>query len=152
MNKKESSPIVLKSEMFEEKTFQQNGIEIKMTINKDGSVDLDKMMIVNYTDSNGEPAIIEIFPDVIEGKQFGTVKAQFDLVQATINFDEAVANVYLVKIKEFFKTHELISVSGISLESGFSSRYLSLIISGEKRLTKNVYSKVIPTLKKYGFK
>ena len=58
------------------------------------------------------------------------------------------------EIKGFFKERPLISVSGISKESGFSGRLLSLILDENKphQLTDNVKEKLLPVMEKYGYK
>jgi hypothetical protein len=145
-----ATPVVVKSNIIEEKTFEKEGIEITMIVHADDRPNMSKMMRVTYKDANGEPVSYNCYPDVLEGKKYGTVNAQFEYVKATIRFDEAIAKAYLRKIKDFFETHKLVSVSGVSIEAGYSSRYLSLIIEGAKPITKNVSDAVLKVLKKYG--
>lgn len=145
-----ATPVFVKSNIIEEKTFKKDGIEISMIVHADGRPNMKKMMRVTYRDVNDEPISYNCYPDVLEGKNYGIVNTQFEYVKATIRFDEAIAKAYLRKIKDFFETHKLVSVSGVSLEAGYSSRYLSLILEGAKPITKNVSEAVLRVLKKYG--
>lgn len=147
-----ATPVVVRSNVVEEKTFKENNIEITMIVYANGLPNMKRMMRVLYRDANGEPVSFSCYPDVIEGKTYGTVKTQFEYIKASIHFDEVYANACLRTIKEFFETHKLVSVSGVSLEAGYSSRYLSLILEGAKPITKNVAEAVTRVLKKYGLK
>lgn len=147
-----ATPVVIRSNVIEEKTFKDNNIEITMIVYANGLPNMKRMMRVFYRDANGEPVSFSCYPDVLESKTYGTVKAQFEYIKASIRFDEAYANACFRTIKEFFETHKLVSVSGVSIEAGYSSRYLSLILEGAKPITKNVAEAVVRVLKKYGLK
>lgn len=69
-----------------EKTIERSGIKITLDLNADESVNIKKMMIVEY-DGKSE----KMYPDVAEGKKFGTIAAQFGLASANKKLDEAIA-------------------------------------------------------------
>lgn len=59
----------------------------------------------------------------------------------------------IIQLKGFFNERPLLSVSGISMEAGFSSRYLALILDPNKpnKLNENVKNKLLPVMQRYGF-
>jgi hypothetical protein len=69
-------------------TIEKDGISITMYLNADRTVDLKKMMTVKYI-YKGQPAETKMYPDVSEGKKYGTIQDQFDLVKAVIRFDQS---------------------------------------------------------------
>jgi hypothetical protein len=133
------------------KTIEKDSIKIELELNSDATVNLNRMMHVQYADDSGEIVEFDAYPDVVEGKKYGTIQAQFDYIGAIIRFDTAYAKATLKQIKQFFKERPNLSVSGISQEAGFSSRYLSFILEGDKPVTKNVVEKLQPVLLRYGF-
>ena len=133
------------------KTITKDNIKIALDINADETVNLHSMMHVEYADDAGDIVQFDAYPDVLEGKNFGTINHQFDYINSVIKFDNTYANATLKNIKEFLENRKQISVSGLSLEAGFSSRYLSFILSGEKPVTKNLIEKLLPVMLKYGF-
>lgn len=58
---------------------------------------------------------------------------------------------YLSDLKKFFKERPTLSISGISKEAGASSRMLSLVLDGDRRLTEGFSERLEPVLIKYGY-
>ena len=133
------------------KTITKGSIKIALELNADETVNLNSMMHIEYADDSGDTVQFDAYPDVLEGKNYGTINHQFDYINAIVNFDNTYAKATLKNIKKFLDERKQISVSGLSLEAGFSSRYLSFILSGEKPVTKNVVEKLLPVMIKYGF-
>ena len=56
------------------------------------------------------------------------------------------------QLQNFFKTRPAISKSMVAEESGVSIRQLEYVLAGERTLTERVSNKLLPVLKKYGWK
>jgi hypothetical protein len=85
-----ATPVVVKSKAIEEKTFEKEGIQITMIIHPDERPNMSRMMRVLYTDKKGYPVGFSCYPDVSEGKQYGTLHDQFEYAKVTVKFNEAI--------------------------------------------------------------
>lgn len=56
------------------------------------------------------------------------------------------------KLKEFFKDRPSLAPSAIGKEAGMSSRIIAYVLIGEVNLTSKIEKKLLPVLKKYGYK
>ena len=55
-------------------------------------------------------------------------------------------------LRVFLSERPILSLRGLCLESGLSESLLSKIMNGNRKMTVNVSSKLLPILYKYGFK
>lgn len=56
------------------------------------------------------------------------------------------------ELKAFFSERPTLTNKGISREAGLSINFLGQILRGEKKLTSDTSNKLLPILKKYGYK
>jgi len=54
-------------------------------------------------------------------------------------------------LKTFINKRPLLTMRGLSVESGISDGLLGKILRGDRKMTDNVREKLLPVLKKYGF-
>ena len=58
----------------------------------------------------------------------------------------------LEEIRAFLTERQLLTLRGLSLESGISDSLLGKILRGQRNMTEDVSAKLEPILRKYGFK
>ena len=58
----------------------------------------------------------------------------------------------LEEIRAFLTERPLLTLRGLSLESGISDSLLGKILRGQRNMTEDVSAKLEPILRKYGFK
>jgi hypothetical protein len=51
---------------------------------------------------------------------------------------------------KFFAERPSVSVAGIAKESGYSGRYLQMILDGDRPLSDSAIEKIKPIIEKYG--
>jgi plasmid maintenance system antidote protein VapI len=54
-------------------------------------------------------------------------------------------------LQTFLESRSAINVTAFCAEAGISKRYLDYILSGERTLTKETASKLLPVMEKYGW-
>lgn len=60
-------------------------------------------------------------------------------------------NLTLQQLKDFLKERPSINIAGIAREAGFSGRYLTMILDGDRPLSDNAKHKLKNVLVKYGY-
>lgn len=56
------------------------------------------------------------------------------------------------ELKHFFEEYSALSINAVNDEAGMSNSYLQKILLGERSLTQKTLDKLLPVLKKYGYK
>ena len=135
---------------MEKKTVTEGNITITYQERSPGKMNINRMMHIEYVE-NGEIVEYDAYPAMPEASNQKLVDWQFSYVKALMRFDKVEAKAFIAMLKEFLKERPQLSPSAISLEAGFSSRYLSFILDGEKSVTRNVVDKLRPVMLRYGF-
>lgn len=133
-----------------EEVFERGTIKIRMYLNGDRSVNLGRMMHIEYVDADGELTEFDAYPDAENGR-VGTINWQLGFVESIIKFNNTSANAFLKHLKTFFEERPNLSTSGISIEAGLSSSHLGKILRGERAITYSITKQLRPILLKYGF-
>lgn len=131
---------------------EKDGVKIEMYLNPDRSVNMQRMMHIEYLDENNELVEFDAYPTGGDkNPKFGTIQDQFEYANTLYRFDQVYAVAWVKNLKEFFDERPNLSPSAISQEAGYDARYLRYILSGERNMTSNMINKLKPILLKYGF-